>query len=252
MSQQPRCPVGGGVTPKMTPHPVVGDAAAVTHIYLLLDRSGSMEAIRQDVVGGFNAFVETQFRADPRSKLTFAQFDTVDPLEIVHDAIPVGDVVPLTDRTFAPRGGTPLLDATGLLVARAAARAAQHRETANAGEDLLFVTITDGQENSSTEYTRGQIIGTVRARRLEGWTFVFLSAGLEVYAEARSMGYHADAVQAWAPDGCGADLAFSSLAEATVRHSHRSRHAAPRTRQGFFQTKPAEDDRNRRPNRGTR
>ena len=83
--------------------------------------------------------------------------------------------------------------------------------TASAGpaEQVLFATITDGEENQSCEFSRQQIVELVHAKQEAGWTFVFLGAGLDAYREAGSLGDASGSVQAWAPDGTGADLAFS-------------------------------------------
>ena len=48
----------------------------VTHIVVVLDRSGSMDAVRDDAIGGFNAFVSEQRRLDGGVKLTLVQFDS--------------------------------------------------------------------------------------------------------------------------------------------------------------------------------
>src|SRR4030095_16541051 len=84
-----------------------------THISVILDRTGSMESIRDDTIGGFNAFLNAR-KAEPGSAtLTLVQFDSQDPYEIVHQFKPLADVPELTRQTFVPRANTPLLDAIG-------------------------------------------------------------------------------------------------------------------------------------------
>ena len=51
------------------------------HIYMVLDRSGSMELIKHDVIGGFNSFVEAQRREPGRCRLSMIQFDTQNPAQ---------------------------------------------------------------------------------------------------------------------------------------------------------------------------
>ena len=41
-------------------------ATPPVHVFFLLDRSGSMNEIQSDVIGGFNSFVNDQRREDPR------------------------------------------------------------------------------------------------------------------------------------------------------------------------------------------
>ncbi|MCX6524746.1 MAG: hypothetical protein NTX58_08280, partial [Actinobacteria bacterium] len=95
------------------------------HIYVLLDRSGSMQSIASDVVGGFNRLLADQQADGADARMTLVQFDSNDPQEVIADAIPIAEMVGLDASNFVPRGGTPLLDATGRLMATATARVAQ-------------------------------------------------------------------------------------------------------------------------------
>ncbi|MGH9040531.1 MAG: vWA domain-containing protein [Acidimicrobiia bacterium] len=219
-----------------------------THLYVLLDRSGSMQAMRHDVVGGFNHFISDQRAAGPDAVVTLVQFDTGDAHEVLLDAVPLAEVAPLTGRDFQPRGGTPLLDATGLIIARAALRVEARRLAGRAPEAVVVVTVTDGQENQSREYDRAAVVRLVKAKEAEGWAFAFLGAGLDAYGEAGGMGYAAGSVQAFMADGDGARAAWSSLARAALVHrAHVRAYGAPPPADDFFGgVKEAEGDRDRR------
>ena len=223
-------------------------AASRTHLYLLLDRSGSMESMRDDVIGGFNSFVAEQRAEGPDARVTLVQFDSGDAHEVLLDARPIDQVVPLSRATFVPRGGTPLLDATGLVIARAAVRAEARRLAGKAPEAIVVVTVTDGHENQSREYDRAAIVRLVKAKEAEGWSFAFLGAGLDAYGEAGGMGYDARSVQAFAADGAGAKAAWGSLSRASLAHRvHVKTHGAPPPAGDFFRgVKEAEDDRDER------
>lgn len=217
------------------------NTARNTHIYLLLDRSGSMESIRPDVIGGFNAFIDAQRGDGHDVRVTLVQFDTGDAADVVLDRARLDRVPPLTEATFVPRGGTPLFDATGLIIARAQKRATQRARAGKRAEDIMVVTITDGEENSSREFTGADIRRLVQAREAAGWTFVYLSAAMDAYANATSIGYDTRSVQAFAPSAAGAAAAFGSLAEATVNRRQKMRAAAPYVAADFFEgRKPAE------------
>lgn len=225
-------------TPAAEPVPPV-------HLHVLLDRSGSMASIRSEVIGGFNAFVAGQQVNGADARLTLVQFDTEDLAETVVDDQPIREVRSLRRHDLQPRGGTPLLDATAHLVARASARA-DERARAGRPEQVVVVTITDGQENASREFTREAVRRLVAAREEQGWTFVYLSAGLDAYDEATSFGYAPGSVQAWAPDAEGAALAFASLDVAVGTLRTRARAAAPVDPHQVFAAaggKPAEADR---------
>ena len=88
------------------------NVARKLHIYFLLDRSGSMESMADDVVGGFNGFLATQQADGHDAVLTLVQFDSQDPHEVLVDAVPIAEVRPLDPARFQPRGAprftTPL------------------------------------------------------------------------------------------------------------------------------------------------
>jgi Mg-chelatase subunit ChlD len=226
----------------------VNAPVSTVHIYVLLDRSGSMSTMAEQVVAGFNRLLREQQADGHDARMTLVQFDDVDPHDVVLDAMPLAELVPLRHTQFEPRGMTPLLDATGLLIGRATGRQADLATLGQAAERILFVTITDGQENDSHEFDRARIVQLVRAKEAEGWGFVFIGAGLDAYGEAAGLGYDARSVQSFAPDGTGADLAFASLSQKTTDFRGKVRHGEAFDQGDFFEgDKPAEADRTRRP-----
>jgi hypothetical protein len=78
-----------------------------THISIILDRTGSMESIRDDTIGGFNTFLEEQKKQPGMATLTLVQFDSQDSYEVIHDFKPVDEILPLTRETYVPRASTP-------------------------------------------------------------------------------------------------------------------------------------------------
>lgn len=217
------------------------------HFYVLLDRSGSMESMRGDVIGGFNGLIAAQQADGPDARITLVQFDSQDPQEVLIDARSIHRARPLTAATFVPRGGTPLLDATGQLIVRASVREQQRSVLGKRPEAITFVTITDGEENQSREYGRRDILRLVKEKEAHGWTFAFLGAGLDAYAEAGAMGYDPRSVQAFAPDGTGAQVAFSNLSDAMVTRRRKLRNDEDYDAGDFYEgDKRAEQDRLRR------
>jgi hypothetical protein len=86
---------------------------ASSHIAVILDRTGSMADIRDDVIGGFNTFLLDQQAQPTPATLTLVQFDSEDPYEIVQPVAPIHQARPLTRATYVPRASTPLYDAIG-------------------------------------------------------------------------------------------------------------------------------------------
>ncbi len=84
-----------------------------THISVILDRTGSMESIRDDTIGGFNSFLKDQKNQEGKATLTLVQFDSQDPYEIIHHFSPINEVPELDRRTFVPRASTSLARCDG-------------------------------------------------------------------------------------------------------------------------------------------
>jgi hypothetical protein len=222
----------------------------IVHIHFLLDRSGSMASMAPDVVGGFNAFLRNQAAQPGKGRMTLVQFDTGDAFEVLTDGLDLRRVRPLSDRTFQPRGGTPLWDAVGDLLTRAAVRQHQRRVLGKRPEETVVAVYTDGEENSSERFSGDDVRRLIETKQEEGWTFVFLGAGLDAYAEGGRIGVGVGSTQSFAPDGQGARLAFAEL-DASMRTFRAAPAAARAPMKGDFfgatgGAKAAEEDRRRR------
>ena len=216
-----------------------------THLYILLDRSGSMSSIVNDVIGGFNYLISEQKKNGPDAKVTFVQFDSQDPQHVIVAGAPISEITDLTPDTYIPRGSTPLLDATGLLIGRVRVEAAAREATGLPKEDILFISITDGEENESHEYTLEQIKKLFKGGEKAGWTFVFMSAALDAYGDAQRIGVKHGNIQAFDGTARGTNLAFQSLAMKTSEFRNKKRDLLAAENDDFFGSdKPEEDDRN--------
>jgi uncharacterized protein YegL len=214
-----------------------------THVALLLDRSGSMAPLVSDVIGGVNQFLTEQRAQGNDVRVSIVQFDSNDPQEVKVWGSPISDVSSLTAADFQPRGGTPLLDATGLLIGRVKVDAQARVAAGLAEEDVVFVTVTDGEENQSREFTLAQVKALVDAQTAAGWTFVFLSAGLNAYADAAAMGYDASNSQAWDRRGDNTRMAFNSVSKGMTNMREKKRRGMMTENVEFFETgKDAEEN----------
>jgi hypothetical protein len=111
----------------------------------------------------------------------------------------------------------------------------------------VFVSITDGHENQSREFTLDRIRQLVTEKQAQGWTFVFLSAALDVYGEANAMGVRAGSTQAFRADADGTAIAFSALNDKMTALRNKKRRGLDTAADPFFgDDKPAEDHRNRK------
>jgi hypothetical protein len=156
---------------------------SLTHLYLLLDRSGSMQSIKTDTEGGFDAFVAEQQRGAGECRVTLAQFDN--HYEVVYADRPIADV-PALD--LQPRGSTALLDAMGRLITDAGARLAAMREDERPGTVIVAI-MTDGYENASKEWTHPAIKALVEQQTADyGWQFLYMGADQDAIEVGRNIG----------------------------------------------------------------
>ncbi len=155
----------------------------LTHIYLLLDRSGSMQSIKADTEGGFAAFVEEQKRTPGACRVTLAQFDN--HYEIVYSDRPVADV-PTLD--LQPRGSTALLDAMGKLITDSGAKLASLPDDQRP-RTVIVAIMTDGHENASQEWTHPAIKALVEQQTGQwGWQFLYMGADQDAIEVGRNIG----------------------------------------------------------------
>jgi len=158
--------------------------AKSTDITVVLDRSGSMEATRDDAIGSFNSFLDEQRSVEGEAAISLVQFD--DQYELVYEGRPLADAPKLTDETFCPRGMTALLDAVGRTIVRTDGRLAKSKKIPQL---VVFVILTDGRENASREFTRSQVFKMIREHEEKhGWRFIYLGANQDAIAEAAKLG----------------------------------------------------------------
>ena len=177
-------------------------------IWFLLDRSGSMASIEQDVVRGFDRFFKEQRKQGGEATVTIVQFDDQEPHDVLVDGRPLDKVRSIAER-FVPRGMTPLYDAIGLLLDRAEQRGGD-------GADQLVVILTDGMENASHQWTQKKLFKRIAKLRTAGWTFVFLGANQDSYEAGAALSMAAGNVSNFRPDSQGTAAAYAGL-NRTVR-----------------------------------
>jgi uncharacterized protein YegL len=176
-------------------------------IVVLLDRSGSMEAVRSDMVGGLNRYVDEQKENVPKAKFTLAQFDT--QYELLLDGVAIKTVGKLD---LVPRGCTALLDAIGRTIIATKDRLSKIKTIPR----LLFVIITDGHENSSHEFTKKQILEMIKQQQADKWEFVFLGANQDAIDEGSQIGIGVSQSMTYQPTQKGISSAYKSLSRATM------------------------------------
>ena len=155
-------------------------------LIVVIDESGSMSSVRGDTIGGFNTFLETHQKLAGEARLTLVKFNS--NYYLVHDGVNVKDVPLLTEASYIPSDMTALLDAIGKTIDTVGKRLAATPEEERP-EKVIFMIITDGAENVSTEYTKEQVKDkTTHQREKYGWEFIFMGADQDAWGNGRGMG----------------------------------------------------------------
>jgi len=180
-----------------------------THILFILDRSGSMQSIHADVIGGINQFFASQKAADGTADLTLVQFDT--HFETVLDGVDIRTVEPYRASDFEPRGSTALYDAMGSSM-EALGRDLAARREADRPANVVVAVMTDGEENASRHFTFERVQQMIEHQRsFYNWDVLFLASELRTLDIGRRMGVDAQKAVRWSKDSAGTMAAFSLM-----------------------------------------
>ena len=183
----------------------------LTELVFILDKSGSMSGLEGDTIGGYNSMLERQRKVDGECVITTVLFDN--RYELLHDRIDIRAVAPITKKEYSVGGSTALLDAIGKTIHKI--RTAQKNTAKDyQAEKVMFVIITDGEENSSRHYSSTQVKEMIqRQKELYDWEFIFLGANIDAVETAGQFGIDADRAVDYVPDGEGTKLNFCMMSE---------------------------------------
>ena len=151
----------------------------MTTISLILDRSGSMITCQEDTIKGFNTFLNNQKEVSANGEdtclVSLYQFDN--EFSCTYEKKNITEAETLDEENFKPRGHTALYDAIGHTLAK----------LEYDGNKNIVVIITDGEDNSSIEYSAQTIRELVEQHKEKGTEFVFIGANQDVALTARNL-----------------------------------------------------------------
>ena len=225
------------------------DLVADTIIHILVDASGSMLGITDATIEGVNSFISKQ-REDKEGTVlvTLTMFDSEFDMEAggargwnspqklrlvrPYEVLVLGDVPVLDREVYKADGGTPLRDGLGHSI--------QHTDgilerVKTKNPDVLFLVVTDGGENTSQEFTAPHIKEMIEQREKQGWTFVYMGADHDSWAETANLGFQYSNVRNYAKADVAED-AFGNLAVATTAYRATSRTAKAQGLVGSYTT----------------
>lgn len=186
----------------------------LTELVFILDRSGSMSGLEKDTIGGFNSMLAKQKALTGECRITTVLFDN--RYMLLHDRIDIQAVAPMTEKEYFAGGSTALLDAIGTTIDKLI-RVQKNTAGDYRAEKVIFVIITDGEENSSREYSSDKVKAMIEHEKEKyGWEFIFLAANIDAVQTARHFGISADRAVDYVPDAAGTELNFSVMANAVA------------------------------------
>lgn len=188
-----------------------------TDIICVLDRSTSIRTsgLVEKTIEGFNSFLAEQKQALGKAKLTLCLFDggyTEKAYEIVHDRLDIQSVPELNTDTYKPTGMTALFDAIGSTIDSV------YNKWKDAGDQksdkVVFLIMTDGEENSSKEYTKKTVAELIKKRTDEDqWAFVFIGANIDTMQAGGSMGIKTGNTMSYSNTDVGVATAYSNMSK---------------------------------------
>ena len=184
----------------------------LTELVFILDKSGSMAGLEKDTIGGFNSMLTKQKAEAGQCRVTTALFDN--RYMLLHDRIDIRAVSPITEKEYSVGGSTALLDAIGRSIKKIAD---VQRSTADEyrAEKVIFIIITDGEENSSREFSADAVRKLISTEKEQyGWEFLFLGANIDAVETAGRFGISADRAAEYVPDTKGTALNYAVMCEA--------------------------------------
>lgn len=183
----------------------------LTELVFILDKSGSMNGLELDTIGGFNSMLAKQKEVEGECLITTVLFDN--NYELLHDRIDYHAIKDISEKEYQVGGSTALLDAIGRTINKFINIQKNTNEDYRA-EKIMFVIITDGEENSSREYSAKKIKSLIKNQKKKyGWEFIFLGANIDAIKTAGSFGIAQGMAVNYISDSIGTRLNYKAMAQ---------------------------------------
>ncbi len=149
------------------------------YIAFLLDETGSMMERKAVTISGFNEFLGSMKKLPGETFFSLTTFNS-NNRKPVYVNVPIDKVNKLSGETYNPNFNTPLYDAIGNMIQDV-------RQAGVSGQKVLFVIMTDGEENASVEFNFERIRALIEEQKKLGWEFIFLGCDMDSYAKGFSV-----------------------------------------------------------------
>ena len=181
-------------------------------LVFIIDRSGSMQGLEADTIGGFNSMLEKQRTAGGEALVSTVLFDHESL--VLHDRVPLENVSPMTRDDYCVRGCTALVDALGKAIHHIG-NVHKYARSEDVPEHTIFIITTDGMENASREYSADKVKRMIERQKSRfNWEFLFLGANIDAVETARHYGIGADRSVTYRSDSAGTRLNYDVISDA--------------------------------------
>lgn len=183
------------------------ESVGTVHRFFLLDRTGSMSSLKSAVEDGYAKYVAQQQSHPGSMMMTVAQFDSVNPFEVLIEGQEIHSVARRLEH-YQPRGTTPLYDAIERMIVHA---------EACGSDEVIIVIFTDGGENASLQATRQGVFDKIEEKKKRGWSFVFLGANQDSFQSGREINVARGSTMNYAATHQGVDYGWGTVSMAMAR-----------------------------------
>lgn len=183
----------------------------LTEIVTIIDKSGSMGILKSKTIEGFNEFLTEQKSIKGEANFSLVLFSSPDKEKIVFDSINIQEVTELTNENYVTGGMTALYDAIGKTI-KALKKRIKNLDEEIRPERVLFVILTDGEENSSKYNTKEEVFKMIKKmENKHGWSFVYMGANQDAFAEGSKMGVNNAKTLNYSADEEGVRYAYANM-----------------------------------------
>jgi len=187
----------------------------LTEIITIIDKSGSMSKLKSKTIEGFNEFLNEQKSIKGEANFSLVLFSSPGAENIVFDSVDISEVDELNEKNYNIGGTTALYDAIGKTI-KALKKRIKNLDDENRPDRVLFVILTDGEENSSYFYDKEKIFEMIsNAEKNKGWSFIYLGANQDAFEEGTKMGLNKSRTLNYKANDEGVQYAYTNISNYT-------------------------------------
>lgn len=187
-----------------------------TNVVVIIDQSGSMSSLKNEVINNFNEFIEEQQKSEGEIELTTVFFNS--HINKFCESADIKHTKKLTSDDYNPSSMTRLYDAIGITLDEHKAKMKELPKKERPEKNILVI-ITDGQENSSREYQKEDITKKIAKLEKKNWLVMYLGANQDSFAESKKMGVRAKSTMNYDFSTSGMRSAWSKISDTTTLYS---------------------------------